>query len=96
MTDDIYIYIYIFIRIIPNIGSGSTKAPGWDDTQTRNEENAIKQALTQDIQDGIIGAEFFTPKHVMIITWRNVTFNGGTYGTKTIVSTTTETISKEN
>ena len=72
--------------MLPNIGSGTTIPSGWTPQQTRDEETAIKMALTQDIQEGIIGAEYFTPKHVIIITWRNTTFNGGTSGTKKIVS----------
>lgn len=77
----------VYVRILPDLGSGSTVAEGWTLDQTRNEENAIKYALTRDIQDGIIGAEYFNPKHAMIITWRNVTFNGGTPGTKTLTNT---------
>uniref|UniRef100_T1JC62 Sushi domain-containing protein n=1 Tax=Strigamia maritima TaxID=126957 RepID=T1JC62_STRMM len=36
----------------------------------------IREALRQDIQDGMIGTVDFTPKHVMIVTWRNITFGG--------------------
>ncbi|GAB6024102.1 hypothetical protein CHUAL_008814 [Chamberlinius hualienensis] len=77
----------VYVRMIADIGMGNERPPDWTQDQTRNEENAIKQALTRDIQDGIIGAEYFEPKHVIIVTWRNVTFNGGTSGTKTITNT---------
>lgn len=77
----------VYVRILPNIGIGNTPPSGWTQKQTQDEETAIKQALTADIQEGIIGAEYFTPKHVMIITWLNTTFNGGTLGSKKTTNT---------
>lgn len=29
-----------------------------------------------DIRDGMVGANYFTPRHVIIITWNNVSFDG--------------------
>jgi hypothetical protein len=37
----------------------------------------LHERLLWDIREGIIGAEIFDPKHAFIVTWKNVTFNGG-------------------
>lgn len=30
-----------------------------------------------DLREGVVGAETFIPKHVVIITWKNMSFAGG-------------------
>ena len=30
-----------------------------------------------DIREGVVGADTFIPKHVAIITWKNMSFAGG-------------------
>lgn len=30
-----------------------------------------------DIREGVVGADTFIPKHVVIMTWKNVSFAGG-------------------
>lgn len=30
-----------------------------------------------DIRDGVVGADTFIPKHVVIVTWKNMSFAGG-------------------
>lgn len=30
-----------------------------------------------DIREGVVGADTFIPKHVVIITWKNMSFAGG-------------------
>ncbi|XP_060531406.1 protein mesh isoform X2 [Cylas formicarius] len=37
----------------------------------------IRERLTWDIRQGVIGSETFRPKHAVIVTWKNVSFNGG-------------------
>lgn len=37
----------------------------------------LSERLTQDIRDGIIGSSNFIPHHAIIVTWKNVTFIGG-------------------
>jgi len=37
----------------------------------------LRERAKWDIREGIVGAEAFTPKHVIITTWKNVSFNGG-------------------
>lgn len=40
-----------------------------------------------DIRQGMAGAENFTPRHVLIATWKNLTFIGG-YNSFEVVSQT--------
>ncbi|XP_068250957.1 protein mesh isoform X1 [Palaemon carinicauda] len=42
----------------------------------------IRERLKWDIREGIVGAEIFTPKHAIIVTWKNVTFSGGSVNTQ--------------
>lgn len=37
----------------------------------------IRERLKWDIREGVIGSESFNPKHAIIVTWKNVSFNGG-------------------
>lgn len=37
----------------------------------------IRERLTWDIREGIIGADNFQPKHAVIVTWKNMSFAGG-------------------
>ncbi|CAG9856877.1 unnamed protein product [Phyllotreta striolata] len=37
----------------------------------------IRERLKWDIREGVIGSETFNPKHAIIVTWKNVSFNGG-------------------
>lgn len=37
----------------------------------------IRERIKWDIREAIVGAENFLPKHVIIATWKNVSFVGG-------------------
>ncbi|XP_073816075.1 sushi domain containing 2 mesh isoform X3 [Musca autumnalis] len=37
----------------------------------------VRERTMWDIRDGVVGAETFVPKHVVITTWKNVSFAGG-------------------
>ena len=37
----------------------------------------LRERAKWDIREGIVGAEAFIPKHVIVTTWKNVSFNGG-------------------
>ncbi|XP_050303220.1 protein mesh isoform X2 [Anthonomus grandis grandis] len=37
----------------------------------------IRERLKWDIREGVIGSEAFEPKHAIIATWKNISFNGG-------------------
>uniref|UniRef100_A0A336M8F3 CSON013620 protein n=2 Tax=Culicoides sonorensis TaxID=179676 RepID=A0A336M8F3_CULSO len=37
----------------------------------------LRERLLWDIRQGIIGSDTFHPKHVIIVTWKNMTFAGG-------------------
>nr|WJM99324.1 mesh-x1 [Henosepilachna vigintioctopunctata] len=37
----------------------------------------IRERVKWDIREGVIGAESFDPKHLIIVTWKNVSFAGG-------------------
>ncbi|KAG7171855.1 mesh-like [Homarus americanus] len=41
----------------------------------------IRERVKWDIREGIVGATIFKPKHVIIVTWKNVTFAGGSVNT---------------
>ncbi|CAG0885412.1 unnamed protein product [Darwinula stevensoni] len=49
------------------------------DLQARKDQFGVelRERLRWDIREGMIGSEIFTPKHAFIVTWKNVTFNGG-------------------
>lgn len=37
----------------------------------------VRERIMWDIREGVVGAETFIPKHVLITTWKNVSFAGG-------------------
>lgn len=37
----------------------------------------IRERVKWDIKEGVVGSDSFDPKHVIITTWKNVSFNGG-------------------
>ena len=41
----------------------------------------IRERVKWDIREGMVGAEIFNPKHAIIVTWKNVTFAGGSVNT---------------
>ncbi len=38
----------------------------------------LRERAKWDVREGIVGAEWFEPRHVLIVTWKNVSFAGGT------------------
>uniref|UniRef100_A0A8D9EU45 Protein mesh n=1 Tax=Cacopsylla melanoneura TaxID=428564 RepID=A0A8D9EU45_9HEMI len=49
------------------------------DLQSRTDQFGVemRERLKWDIREGVVGAETFSPKHSVIITWKNVSFSGG-------------------
>ncbi|XP_060806291.1 protein mesh isoform X1 [Amyelois transitella] len=49
------------------------------DLQTRTDQLGVemRERLTWDIRQGVIGSETFFPKHAVTITWKNMSFAGG-------------------
>lgn len=49
------------------------------DLQTRTDRFGVevRERVMWDIREGVVGADTFIPKHVVIITWKNMTFAGG-------------------
>ncbi|XP_018022342.1 protein mesh isoform X2 [Hyalella azteca] len=49
------------------------------DLPTRNDRMAVEifERIKWDIRTGMVGAEIFIPKHLITVTWKNVTFSGG-------------------
>lgn len=37
----------------------------------------MRERITWDIREGVIGSDSFNPKHAAIITWKNISFAGG-------------------
>jgi hypothetical protein len=37
----------------------------------------LRERIKWDVREGMVGAEIFNPKHLIIVTWKNVTFAGG-------------------
>lgn len=56
----------VYFRIVKDLQSAKHKFPV-----------ELRERLTADIREGIIGADSFRPKHAVIITWKNVSFSGG-------------------
>jgi hypothetical protein len=47
----------------------------------------LRERAKWDIREGIVGAEWFEPRHAVIVTWKNVSFAGGTiHARKTVRS----------
>ena len=49
------------------------------DLQFRTDQMGVemRERLTWDIREGIVGADSFRPKHAVTVTWKNVSFAGG-------------------
>ncbi|KAG5897040.1 hypothetical protein JTB14_021760 [Gonioctena quinquepunctata] len=49
------------------------------DLRTRQDRMGVemRERVRWDIREGVIGSETFDPKHLIIVTWKNVSFNGG-------------------
>nr|H9JIQ1.1 RecName: Full=Protein mesh; Flags: Precursor [Bombyx mori] len=49
------------------------------DLQTRTDQLGVemRERVTWDIREGVIGSETFFPKHTITITWKNMSFAGG-------------------
>lgn len=47
--------------------------------QTRRDQLGVemRERITWDIREGVIGSENFFPKHAITITWKNMSFAGG-------------------
>lgn len=47
--------------------------------QTRTDRFGVevRERVMWDIREGVVGADTFIPKHVVIITWKNMSFAGG-------------------
>lgn len=41
----------------------------------------LRERLMWDIREGMVGTVIFRPKHAIIVTWKNVTFAGGSVNT---------------
>lgn len=52
----------------------------------------VRERLKWDLRDGVVGADYFEPKHAVIITWKNVSFAGGIDSAKYTVSNTARRI----
>lgn len=37
----------------------------------------VRERTMWDIRTGVVGADTFLPKHVAIVTWKNMSFAGG-------------------
>ncbi|XP_041968877.1 protein mesh isoform X3 [Aricia agestis] len=49
------------------------------DLQTRTDQLGVemRERITWDIREGVIGSESFFPKHAITVTWKNMSFAGG-------------------
>ncbi|XP_014210478.1 protein mesh [Copidosoma floridanum] len=49
------------------------------DLQKRTDQFGVemRERLTWDIREGIVGADNFIPKHAVVVTWKNMSFAGG-------------------
>ena len=49
------------------------------DLQKRTDQFGVemRERLTWDVREGVIGADTFYPKHAVIVTWKNMSFAGG-------------------
>lgn len=46
----------------------------------------MRERITWDIREGVIGSENFFPKHAITITWKNMSFAGGIDNSMMVVS----------
>lgn len=37
----------------------------------------VRERVTWDIREGVVGSDTFIPKHAIIMTWKNMSFAGG-------------------
>lgn len=37
----------------------------------------VRERVMWDIREGVVGSDTFIPKHVVFITWKNMSFAGG-------------------
>jgi hypothetical protein len=37
----------------------------------------VRERVMWDIREGVVGSDTFIPKHVIIVTWKNMSFAGG-------------------
>ncbi len=37
----------------------------------------VRERVMWDIREGVVGADTFIPKHVVFVTWKNMSFAGG-------------------
>lgn len=37
----------------------------------------VRERVMWDIREGVVGSDTFIPKHVVIVTWKNMSFAGG-------------------
>lgn len=37
----------------------------------------VRERVTWDLKEGVVGTDTFAPKHVAIVTWKNMSFAGG-------------------
>lgn len=37
----------------------------------------VRERIMWDIREGVVGADTFVPKHVVFVTWKNMSFAGG-------------------
>ena len=37
----------------------------------------VRERIMWDIREGVIGSDTFIPKHVIFVTWKNMSFAGG-------------------
>lgn len=58
------------------------------DLRTRTDRFGVelRERVMWDIREGIVGSETFVPNHVLITTWKNVSFAGGIDNSLFIVS----------
>ncbi|XP_063384616.1 protein mesh isoform X3 [Cydia fagiglandana] len=49
------------------------------DLQTRTDQLGVemRERITWDVREGVIGSETFNPKHAVTVTWKNMSFAGG-------------------
>ena len=49
------------------------------DLMTRTDRFGIevRERVMWDIREGVVGSDTFVPKHVVILTWKNMSFAGG-------------------
>lgn len=62
----LHVYLFIFLRLERDL-----------ETRTDVFGVEVRERVMWDIRQGVIGSDSFVPKHVAIITWKNISFAGG-------------------